>query len=602
MRRGLDRAPSGTELPPIKSERFPRRVLVFDTEAHRTRQPDDAERQTLNFGIARFLQLDHVLNVTQDAVYDFDTADEFYGIITQCCRKDVSLYVYAHNIKYDLAMTDILRTMLNDHWRISRFVMNDPPTFITISRNSLTVIFVDTFNYWQTSLSAMGEQLGLSKLTMPPEGAPWVQWREYCKRDVDVLADYLLSYMRWLKSNDLGGMALTLAGQAFRTYRHNFLQTPIVYHDDAGALALERDGYMGARTEAFRIGNLSGTRWSKLDINSMYPFVMLSETYPVKLIARTENLPVERLSSLLDRYYVIARVELIIDVPAYAVRHDDKLIYPIGHFTTVLHHRELIYALEHKHIMAISELALYERGPIFSEYINYFYERKKEAELAGNKLERQQAKLLMNSLYGKFGQRGVASTMRANDSGQQFGRVTGYSESIGENVTVHYLGDMIETTYPTGESYYSYPAIAGAVTANARHYLWTLITLAGREHVVYCDTDSLVVDDTGVSRLQAVIDAHRLGALKVEGVSDYLVIYGLKDYEYGEETHIKGVPKSAKELEPGTWSYAQFQGGLTWLNNGMLPEVSVKTVVKHRSGLYTKGTVLEDGTIEPLTL
>jgi hypothetical protein len=34
----------------------------------------------------------------------------------------------------------------------------------------------------------------------------------------------------------------------------------------------------------------------------------------------------------------------------------------------------------------------------------------------------------------------------------------------------------------------------------------------------------------------------------------------------------------------------------------MLPEVSVKTVVKHRSGLYTKGTVLEDGTIEPLTL
>ena len=602
MRRGLDRAPAGTALPPIKSERFPRRVLVFDTEATRAVQADGVERQTLNFGVARFFELDRDLNVTQEAAYDFDTADEFYGIITQCCRKDRSLYVYAHNIKYDLAMTDILRVMLSEHWRISRFVMNDPPTFITISRNSLSVVFVDTFNYWQTSLASMGEQLGLSKLTMPGEGESPALWREYCKRDVDVLAEYLLSYMRWLKVNDLGGMALTLAGQAFRTYRHNFLQSPIIYHDDAGALALEREGYMGARTEAFRLGDLSGSRWSKLDINSMYPYVMLSDTYPVKFVARTEDLPVERLSTLLDRYYVIAKVEVNTGVPAYALRHDDKLIYPIGGFETVLHHRELIYALEHKHIVAVKELALYERGPIFSEYINYFYERKKEAELAGNKLERQQAKLLMNSLYGKFGQRGVASMMRANDSTRQFGRVTGYSESIGEAVTVHYLGDSIETTYPTGESYYSYPAIAGAVTANARHYLWSLITLAGREHVVYCDTDSLVVDDVGVERLQTVIDAHRLGALKVEGVSDYLVIYGLKDYEYGEEKHIKGVPKSAKELEPGTWAYSQFEGGLTWLNGGMLPEVTVKSVIKRRSGLYTKGSVLEDGTIEPLRL
>mgnify|MGYP005814424067 CR=1 FL=1 len=600
MRLGRDRAQAGTELPPVKRESFPRRILVFDTEANRDRKPNGEEIQTLNFGVARFLQLGKDLSVLQDTTYDFKTAEEFYGILTQCTRKDVALYVYAHNIKYDLALSDILRVMLSEHWKISKFVMNDPPTFIRIARNSLAVIFVDTFNYWQSPLSAMGEQLGLSKLAMPSEDAPWAQWLEYCKRDVDVLAEYLLRYMRWLKVNDLGGMALTLAGQAFRTYRHSFLQTPIIYHDDAGALALERDGYMGARTEAFRIGDLSGTTWAKLDINSMYPFVMLSEDYPVKLVARTEDLPLGRLSDLLARYYVIARVDLDTDIPAYAMRHEGKLIYPIGRFETVLHHRELNYALERGHILAIKELAIYERGPIFGDYINYFYERKKAADISGDKVERQQAKLLMNSLYGKFGQRGVSSTMRANDTGQQFGRVTGYSESLGEAVTVHYLGDVLEVTYPTGESYYSYPAIAGAVTANARHYLWTLITLAGREHVIYCDTDSLFVDAIGRDRLEGVIDAHRLGALKVEGVSDRMVIHGLKDYEYGEEKHVKGVPKSAKAIDDDTWAYAQFQGGLTWLNSGMLPQVTVKTVTKHRSGNYTKGTILPDGRIEPL--
>ena len=54
-------------------------------------------------------------------------------------------------------------------------------------------------------------------------------------------------------------------------------------------LRKELASYYGGRTEAFKIGSLSGYTWYKFDINSLYPFVMANADYPVSLYKSDYN-------------------------------------------------------------------------------------------------------------------------------------------------------------------------------------------------------------------------------------------------------------------------------------------------------------------------
>lgn len=602
MKRGRNRASTGSIITPISRDRYPSRLLIFDTEAIRGEIVDGVEVQILKLGVGRYIELNNDLSIIDDNYHNFNSLAGLVEVIHHYERKDKPLYVYAHNLKYDLQLTGLLPYLLEEGYSVTKFVINDPPTFIRLNKNRNNIVMVDTFNYWQTSVKAMGEQLGLPKLDMPDNNDNDEIWYTYCKRDVMVLSEYILAFMRWLKGNDLGGLAMTLAGQAFRTYRKRFLQADITIHNYPAPLSLERDSYSGARTEAYFQGKLSGENWYKLDVNSMYPYVMKMDTYPIQMRAHTRDIPLLQLQSLLERYYVIARVIVNTDTPAYAVKRDGKLVFPVGKFITVLHDAELRYAMEYGHIHEVIEVAIYTRGSIFSDYVDYFYDSKQKADMVGDKIGRQLSKTMMNALYGKFGQRGIHSQIIPNKGQIRFGRFIGYSEKLKCAVTVIYLGDKMEITYPLSESYYSMPAIAGAVTANARMYLYHLITLAGRRHVVYCDTDSLIVDELGYSRLISRMDNIKLGYLKLEGISNQLLIFGVKDYAFGDEKHIKGVPKTAIPVGDNSWLYEQFTGALGWLNKGLPSGVTVKSTLKTRTGNYTKGLVQDNGDILPLVL
>lgn len=589
-------------IPPINKERFPGSVIVFDTEATRGGFAGGVEMQSFRFGVATFFRLTASLEVEGQEWVNFDRAVDLVDFIIWHARKDKTLHVYAHNLKYDLQLSGALTEFLARGWGVSLFVTDDPPTFIRLKRGRSSILMVDTFNYWQFSLAKMGDQLQLSKLTMPPGDAPFGEWVAYCKRDVEVLTEYLLSFMRFLQINDLSGLGLTVASQAFRSFRHRFMRHEITIHNDPSALTLERDGYTGGRVEAFHIGSPPGDRFYKLDVNSMYPFVMYDRSYPVNLVSYSENVPVSRLAGLLSSYYCLADCEVDTLEAAYAYKNGVKLIFPTGYFQAVLHHDEIAFALHHLHIKGVKRIALYNRQPIFTDYVDFFYRVKVEAERNNNPVLRQQAKIFLNSLYGKFGQREAVSKIIDLQGDPRFGRLTGFSEALGQAVSINYLGHQMEIRYKGGESYYSFPAIAGAVTANARLYLWGLVKAAGLANVFYVDTDSLIVSTAGFDRLQSYLDPERLGALKLEGESDRLIINGAKDYIFGSEVKHKGVPKAAVETLPGVWLYEQFRGFKTWLSEGLPPGVAVYQREKMRRAVYDKGVVAEGGNVSPLLI
>lgn len=589
-------------IPPLIRERYPHRLIVFDTEAYRSPTVKGVELQTLRLGVALYIELDLDLCELTRELYTFTTPEGLREFITWHTRKDKSLYIYAHNLRYDLQLSGLYTGLVSEGWECKLFVVESPPTFIKLHRGRSSITLVDTFNYWQFSLKLMGEQLGLDKLDMPPDNASLEQWSSYCQRDVEVLTGYLLRFMHFLKDNDLAGLGLTLASQAFRSYRHRFMSTEIVLHNRLEVLSLERDGYYGGRCEAFYIGQAPTQPYYKLDVNSMYPYIMRGDSYPTELVGYSEAVPLKLLELNLSRYYCLADVDLSAANPAYAYTNGSKLLFPVGDFRGILHHVDLQRALSSGEIKRVNRLAIYQQGDVFSSYVDYFYQLKLTAEREGDKITRHQSKILLNSLYGKFGQRQVVSKILPYTQGLRYERLTGYSDTLHQNVEVNYLGTSIEIRYKSGESYYSCPVIAGAVTANARAYLWELISQAGLNYVYYVDTDSLIVNQAGFDRLSSRCDPERLGYLKLEGVEAHLKIYSLKDYEFGSEVKVKGVPKSSLKLAPNTWQYQQFRGAKTWIKDGMQSGVEVYTRLKERKSVYDKGVIQPDGSVLPLRL
>ncbi|GAJ05595.1 unnamed protein product [marine sediment metagenome] len=72
-----------------------------------------------------------------------------------------------------------------------------------------------------------------------------------------------------------------------------------------------------------------------LDVNSLYPFVMRNNEYPVKYICKLPKSTIKELTEYIKIKAVVARVLIETNKPVYAVNRD-RTLFPIGVFETVL--------------------------------------------------------------------------------------------------------------------------------------------------------------------------------------------------------------------------------------------------------------------------
>ncbi|GAI73241.1 unnamed protein product [marine sediment metagenome] len=150
-----------------------------------------------------------------------------------------------------------------------------------------------------------------------------------------------------------------------------------------------------------------------------------------------------------------------------------------------------------------------------------------------------------------------------------------------------------------GECFDSFPAIAAHVTGYARIYLWSLMQQAGWGNYFYCDTDSLIVNEVGLCRLQNKIEQSLLGGLKIDRTGSTVLLRGLKDYSFGAKTVIKGVRKTAVCVEDGVYRQEKWPSFRGLLRSGLPEEYIVETVTKHLTRKYYKGDVTPSGVVRP---
>ncbi|MBA7571174.1 hypothetical protein ES708_12932 [subsurface metagenome] len=444
-----------------------------------------------------------------------------------------------------------------------------------------------------------GKETGLPKQDVDVLTATDEELKLYCHRDVEILVHLWNEWEGFLEEHDLGGTAVTVSGQAMKAYRYRFMEHAIHLHTNEEVIRLEREAYFGGRTECWWIGRLPVDRYTLVDVNAQYPYVMGRHAYPFRLAHYYRKVEPERLASYVRDWGVIAWVKVRIDSPLVPLREEWFNVFPKGEFWTCLSSPDLELVLARGEITDCLDVALYETAPLFRAYVKYFTGLRSRYKAEGKHLWVRLVKLMQNSLYGKWGAKNIEWGWRVNDEGRSPGVEIQGSMNSTESVYSICLGPEIIESCRRTEAIYSFPAIAAFVTAHARRLLWEYIEMAGAENVFYMDTDSLLVNSAGLARLGSVLDEDRPGYLSVDYTATSGEIRQPKDYTIGDRRRRKGLTRNARQVSDTDWIDLQWPKirGLLWA--GQLSGYHNVIVRKQLRRNYRKGRVTPGGRVEP---
>ncbi len=581
-----------------KTLSMPRHIICFDTETDFVTDSEGNTTHRLKLGWACYLRKAEPKRAEKREWCFFTDAETFWRFVLDKSPAKNKLWVLAHNISFDFIITGGLQHLKHAGFKSKFFYSSGITTIFKVKAKGKSIVFVDTLNFFPESLAKLGERLGVPKLHIDFTTADFSLLKTYCRRDVEIILAAIKSLMRFLEGNRIARLCYTIGATALAAFRLRGYGGNIFIHNNQKAIDLERDSYRGGRTEAFFIGELTDGPYYVLDVNSLYPFVMSAERYPVCYHKFLRRCSIKALAVCLQDFAVVAQVLVNTDKPVYALRKD-RTMFPVGRFWVTLTSPELQYALDHKHIEQIGRCVLYKQARVFDKYVDQLYTLRRDFQTAGVSLYEHFCKTLLNSLYGKFGQKADV-WVKIGDGPDEVDRIEDvFDARTHTRKQLRYLlGEIFELT-GYEESRHSFPAIAAHVTAYGRMYLYSIMKEAKEGNYFYCDTDSLFVNGQGLENLKARLSDSVLGGLKIESVTDTITIYGLKDYVTQNKTAIKGIRSNAIRVGPVTYEQESWPSLKGWLRSKQSNTYTVKTITKTLKRQYTKGFTTETGWIMP---
>ena len=580
---------------------MPRHILLFDTETHQKTLPDGSVEQTLKLGWAVLHRRSYGRHTQTTTWAEFTSPERFWTFCLAATEPKRKLWVVAHQLAFDFTIIEGWKYLRQNGYKLKFFHSSGGTCIISVRGNGRSIVFIDSLNWFPESIESLGDRLGIPKLKIDFETTSDSFLSVYCKRDLEILLAAVKDFIKFLEANKVSRLCYTRASTAMAAYLLGCYHKQIYIHNNEQAIALERAAYKGGRCECFFLGELKNDDYYVLDVNSLYSTVMFHGLYPVKYEKILHRISCKDLQRALTSKSGIARVLIETDEPAYAVRRE-RCIFPVGRFWTTLTTPEIRYAIDNNHLVEIKEAVIYKQADIFSHYVKRFYGIRQEFKKAGVKTYDVFCKYLLNSLYGKFGQKAEVWKKIGVCPGEPDRVELCFQSSGGRVKQIRYLlGEIWELT-GYEESFNSFPAIAAHVTAYGRLYLWQLIKKAGLQNCFYCDTDSLIVNESGYSNLLNLVDDTVLGKLKLEHQSRWALIRGLKDYQFGDIERIKGISKKAVKVSDGIYEQEVWPSLKGLLRSNETDSYIVKKQRKVLQRIYTKGTVTESGWIQPLDL
>lgn len=230
----------------------------------------------------------------------------------------------------------------------------------------------------------------------------------------------------WWVRMDGGPWGASVASCAYSFLKRRIVPRTILQHDDDDAHELENAAIFGGRRQVWYVGNIGdestwqahgqfqpqrsphGTIAGSMvhhDVRSMYPTLLARAPFPVRHLFNKRSPSPAAVADLMERYAVIAAVEIDSDWPEYPVRTPAGVRFPIGRYTTTLCGPELAAAIGRGDVVAVHHAAVYALGRPFSSACEGLLTLRERYRDVGEKAWEIFAKSLAVAMSGKLAQR-----------------------------------------------------------------------------------------------------------------------------------------------------------------------------------------------------
>ena len=558
---------------------------------------------------------DYISSYTSESLNQKSLVSSFiYQLVTFFKKDSKTLIVYAHNLsgfdgtfilKYILEFGKVEPVLFNgklmsiklrlniDGYKNKTIIFKDSYLLLPISLRKLCLAFnVDSpkgyfpFNFTNVFYAGMLPAYecwkDISKkvynnLLEEYKGKNWnfeLEAIKYCKLDCKCLFEILVQFNNLIFNNFNVNIhkSLTLPSLAMRIYKSQFMPKNQIYQIGGAVERDIRQSYTGGAVDVYIPHNRKSvdslfsqiktffTTLYYYDVNSLYPFVMSSTAMPIgKPVAFEGNIRKIDPKAYGFFYCKITSPEYL-DHPILQRRikteNGIRTVAGLGSWYGWIYSAEMDNAVRFGYQFEILRGYEFKMGFIFKDYVNKMYNLRLEYDKSHpmNLI----AKLLMNSLYGKFGMKLENTIIEMFDTSNEIENdllkkmVNTYGMTIQDfikidnklltvrnsvNNCVYYNDDEVDTYHGVDVNI----AIASAVTAGGRMWM-SLFKNNPNFNLYYSDTDSGIVD----APLPVDMVGGGLGQFKLEYIIKRAVflapkVYGFITDENDKIIKIKGV-------------------------------------------------------------
>jgi hypothetical protein len=451
---------------------------------------------------------------------------------------------------------------------------------------------------------------------------------KYCNLDCKCLYDILIKFNELIFSHFSINIhsVLTLPALSMRIYKSKFMPENTIYQLTPNVDREIRQAYTGGAVDVYLPHNRVGNAFDKLfyyDINSLYPFIMAKTPMPVGKPKYFKG-DIRLINPEAYGYFyceITSPSDIAHPILQQRIRTNDgvRTIAGVGSWTGWIYSEELYNAQNnHKYQFNVLEGYEFEKGYIFKEYVETMYALR--MEYSKDDPMNYVAKLLMNSLYGKFGMKpqstkvdiynlSLDSELKVfNEMMDKYGPTIQDWFKLDQHFVV--VRDNI-SNYSANEDNDNYHgldvnvAISAAITAGGRMWMST-IKNSDKFNLYYSDTDSAVIDRP----LPPFMIGEKLGQFKLEHIITRAVFLAPKVYalitDDGQEIiKVKGIKQDAllglhiedlenllvkdstKEFTQDKWFKKIFDGNITITDVAYTLKVTAnKRQIIHRDNIF----------------
>ena len=386
---------------------------------------------------------------------------------------------------------------------------------------------------------------------------------QYMKQDIRLLGGVMLKAqdLLWtLYQVDIVD-CMTLSSLAMKIYRLNYYDPNSfpIHIPSRNEDTFIRRGYYGGHADTYKP---YGEDLYYYDVNSLYPYIMKTFAMPGGVPVWDGNLVGQELSKLygfIEAFVVCPRT---ITRPFLPYRdQNNTLIFPTGKWVGVYYSEELKYAQDIGYnIITLRGYLFEKKDSPFEGFVSSLSGKRIEAKKKGDDAMAYTYKILMNTLYGRFGINPQSTITEVCDR-ERYDILIKKDIIFGEKLSErYYIVSYVINKGDVDDSDWKPPRIsavqmAAAITACSRIHMYKYIS---RPDCYYTDTDSAIL---GSPLPGDEISSFELGKVKMEyfvkiGIFLAPKSYLLKTLDYGDIIKHKG---AAKDLVDAEWFESQFE-------------------------------------------